>query len=306
MSIARRFASEMADVARMGVSRVSFTGGEPFLAGDQLAVMSEAAAAADIEATVVSACHWAKTRAAAERTVARFPGLTHWHLSTDLYHADHLDPEQVVHAALAVRQRGAKAHIRMAVARTPRPDERSLVDWIRQRLPDDLPITLQPISPVGRAREIGFTPERAGNTVPDSPCVTTGPLIAHDGVLLPCCSGLAERRDINPFATVDAGRIGLPAALLAWRGDPLLTLVRCLGFAYPAEWARDAGARLPTPAPSHPCDYCTALWSSPAARDAVRARASQPAARDKVEALAAALFSSDDADQDHRSEGAAQ
>ncbi|MEM1352844.1 MAG: radical SAM protein, partial [Pseudomonadota bacterium] len=73
--VATRFAAEMPQVRRAGIRKISFTGGEPLLAREPLAVLSDAAHAAGIATTVVTACHWAKNPKIAARTVAGFPGV---------------------------------------------------------------------------------------------------------------------------------------------------------------------------------------------------------------------------------------
>jgi len=291
MTAACRFAVEMPELARMGITRVSFTGGEPFLAEAQLSIIAAAAAAAGIKTTVVTACHWAKTFESAAKFVARFPFISDWHLSTDLYHAEFLRPAYVIHAAKAVAASGAQVLVRMAVGRDLDPEERALTAWVRAQLSADIPIALQPVSPVGRAKEIGVTPDfDDARSVPDAPCLTTGPLIQHTGRLLPCCSALSEKPEISPFATADASVEGLPAAVRAWRSDPLLTLVRALGFGFPVAWAEAAGAARVSPAPRHPCDYCTMFFSSDCAREAARAKAEEAPIRAQIEALSRAVF----------------
>ena len=285
--VAERFAAEMPALADMGIARVSFTGGEPLLAGPQIALLSSAAAAAGIGCTVVTACHWAKTEAVAARTIERFQEIDTWHLSSDIFHMRELDPGFVVNAARAAQAAGRTVTIRMAVSRDPDDAETRLVDALVAALPAGTPVAMQPVVPHGRAKGLARASNSGSDTPPAVPCVTTGPLIRHDGRLLPCCSGLAETPENSPFAAVDAARDGLVAAVRAWRGDPLLSLVRATGFAVPAVWAGEHAVR---PAPDNPCDYCTALWSRPAARTAALRQTARPEVRDHIAELGRAVF----------------
>ena len=294
VTVARRFAAEMPAVAAMGISRISFTGGEPFVAREQLSILSDAAARAGIGCTVVTACHWAKTPSIAARTIAAFPALDRWHVSTDVFHSDQLDPVFVVNAARALCDAGREVQIRMAVPADPGGDEAALLDWLRQRLPAGVGFAVQPVMggpDPGCADPACPDPACTdGAAPPSTPCLTTGPLIRHDGQLSPCCSGLAERLSISPFDRADPARTGLVEAIGIWRGDRLLTLIRALGFGYPALWAAEAGAPTPAAAPRHPCDYCTALWAAPATRAAVLDRIASPEVAARIDALARTLF----------------
>src|SRR5215471_7526744 len=69
---AESYAAQLPSLRARGVSLVSFTGGEPLVAARQLRVLSDAAAAAEMESTVVTAAHWAKTEGSARDTVAAF------------------------------------------------------------------------------------------------------------------------------------------------------------------------------------------------------------------------------------------
>jgi pyruvate-formate lyase-activating enzyme len=287
LDAAETFAAEMPALAAIGIRRISFTGGEPLLARDQLRILSDSAHAAGIETTLVTACHWAKSVAAAVRTINRFRGITHWHISTDVYHTAFLKPEHVVNACIALADANKQVLIRMAVGRVPSQDELDLKSWLEDRVPSDTGFALQPTSPVGRAKEIGITPQMSANDDPPStPCLTTGPLIRHDGQLSVCCSGLAELPEISPFAPIDATQIGLVATVMAWRNDPLLQLIRAVGFRFPAIWAADEIGEAPvSPAPSHPCDYCTALWKNAPARNAILKHLNGTAIRRKITEL---------------------
>lgn len=286
-----RFASEFSELVTAGVTQISFTGGEPLLARPQLDLLVVAAAAAGISVSVVTACHWAKTSAAANAAVANLPGVTHWHLSTDRFHLAHLPLAHVWNAARAALAYGCRVTIRAAVARPIGAEDEAFLDLLQAELPPGVSVALQPVALVGRARDLGLETSTRGTGAPPVPCLSTGPLIDHDGALHPCCSGLAEHPEISPFAQADAAREGLAAAVVAWREDPLMRLVRAIGFGFPALWAEEALGHSPvSPSPEHPCDFCLALWRAPGAREAVMRRVSAASAREKIKALDAALF----------------
>lgn len=300
IELAQTIARDMPGLKRLGIWRVSFTGGEPLLAKEQLHILSEAAVAAGIETTVVTACHWARTRSAAARTVAALPAISNWHLSTDVYHTEYLNPKSVTDAANAVVNAGKTALIRMAISRNPSSNELELLDSVKENIPTSVTIAPQPVSAVGKAKEIGFLPKLSAiSEPPTTPCLTTGPLIRHDGKLLPCCSALAEETRISPFTSIDVNTAGIIAAVQAWRDDPMMLLVRSLGFGFPAKWATEELGKNPVaPAPEHTCDYCVSFWSNPDAREAVIKKLDQSPVQEKIRALSQQIFDSESAKQE--------
>ncbi len=293
---AEAYAAEMPALARAGVERISFTGGEPLLAGPQLARLSEAAAEAGIECCVVTACHWARTPDKAAETIARFPAVLRWHLSMDRYHAEFLPVGQVVTAAEAAVAAGRETMVRAAVPRPPSAEDEALLAELAGRLPDGVTLAVQPVSKVGRAERLDSAePAREAGAANDGtwvPCMTTGPLVGADGAVRPCCSSLADSELDTAFERPQAEQLGLVGSYRAWAADPLLRLVRAVGFAPAIQWLREAlgEAALPDPLPAHPCDQCMLLWRTPGGAAALRERLAEPALRRRIDALFAAVF----------------
>lgn len=295
---AEAFAREMPALAAEGVERISFTGGEPLLAESVLDVLSAAAAAHGIGCTVVTACHWARTPEQAREVVARLPHIDRWHLSMDRYHAEFLPLQPVIHAAKAAVALGRDVLIRAAVPDPPADEDRQLLADLMATLPPQVELAVQPISRVGRAvtlplprRDRVETPPAPPPRRPWIPCMSTGPLVLASGSLRPCCSSLADASTDHPFRTPSADAVGLVGVYRAWRNDPLLKLVRSVGFAPVLEWAQGTdGLRGTQPLPSHPCDQCTALWRIPGAVERVRERLEDTAVHQQIDALYDTVF----------------
>jgi hypothetical protein len=122
--------------------------------------------------------------------------------------------------------------------------------------------------------------------------MSTGLIVRHDGSVGPCCSSLVDQRSGHPFQYAPASEQGLVAAHEAWLGDPLLRLVRAVGFEPLLAWLREEhpGHPLLEATPRHPCDVCVALWRIPGVAAAMARRSQQPATRQKIDAVFSAVF----------------
>lgn len=289
-----QYAAELADLAVLGVDAVSFTGGEPLLAQDALRVLSEAAARAGMRVTVVTAAHWAHSPKAAARVVEKFGSVSDWHLSTDVFHAEFLPPHHVVDAAYAVLDSGRTAVIRMAVATPPTGQDVALYESVVAALPERVPVAVQPVTRAGRASELDVGDPPSPTAA--APCVSTGMVVRDDGTVSPCCGPLTDQRDGHPFRWAPASHVGLVDAYVAWRTDPLLQLVRSVGFGPLLPWVAEEDPDHPVlrAGPAHPCDTCVALWCRPGTEEIVRRRLSVPDVLAKVRDVHHAVFVGDD------------
>ena len=87
-------------------------------------------------------------------------------------------------------------------------------------------------------------------------------VVRDDGTVSPCCGPLTDQRDGHPFRWTPASQVGLVNAYVAWRADPLLQLVRSVGFGPLLPWVAEEDPDHPVlrGGPAHPCDTCVALW----------------------------------------------
>lgn len=282
---ARRYAAELPQLAERGIARISYTGGEPVLAREVLQLLSQAAAEAGIGNTLVTACHWAKTDQAADRTVAALPHIDSWHLSADRFHAEFLPVECVIRAAHAVLRAGRSATLRMAVPLPVSAEDEAFHARLTAELPSGVPIAVQPVSKVGRAESLELDVPK--QTRPSLPCMSTGPVVRWDGSVSPCCSSLIDWRDRHPFQMQKASATGLLAMHEAWRTHALLRLVRSVGFQPVLRWLEEDDPEHPIlkDTPDHPCDVCTGLWRRPGTAALVQKRLGVPDTREKIDAL---------------------
>lgn len=288
--LARRLARELPALASQGVRRLSFTGGEPLLVPVQLELLSAAAAALGIESTVVTSCFWAATERSALRTLRRFAHIRKWHLSTDCFHAEFVDPDTVVRTAAIAYELGHDVTVRLAVRPTPSEKEQRLIDHVSTHLPEGVGVAVQPLSRVGRGGKLRGSPRLAA--APLWPCTSLGMLVHFDGTVSPCCSALSAWKRGHPFEHGRAGSTHLVQLHERWRADPLLRLMRAAGFSPLLSWLREDHPHHPllTATPRHPCDTCLALWSDPAVGRSMRRRCEKPEVKEKIGRLYEAVF----------------
>ncbi len=287
---AQSYAGQLAGLRPQGVRMISFTGGEPLLASRQLRLLSDAAKAANMECTVVTACHWAGSDAAADHTLTEFASITNWQLSMDVFHEEFVPWDNVVRAARAALIHGQRPLIRMAASVPLNEQHLDLYGRIRSSLPDAVPIVVQPVTLNGRGKSV----ETELTNSPDAPawpCIPNGMVVRFDGTVAPCCGGLVDQRDGHPFqyANADAGLLNVH---MQWCTDPLLQLIRSAGFGPVLAWVREISPdhQILSAIPEHPCECCIGLWQDPALGPEIRRRAGLPHNHNKIAALTQIVF----------------
>ncbi|MDE1145747.1 MAG: radical SAM protein [Azospirillaceae bacterium] len=279
-----RFCGELPALAARGVTRLSLTGGEPILALGAVADLSRAARAAGVATTVVTGLFWATSAASRRRIIAALPDVDCWNISWDRFHAAYVKLAHVVAAVGDLRAAGVRVTLRVATAGEDDPHLAALA----RALPDT-EIAVQPILPVGRAA-VDTPPATGAEEAPRWPCLSTGPLVMPDGTARPCCSAMMEEPD-HPFAARTA-RDGLVALHRAWLDDPLLLLIRALGFRPVLRLLRILAPDHPLLAGTapHPCAVCATLFRDPALAGRLADAARAPALAAQVRAAATVIF----------------
>lgn len=261
LEVAERYANQMQDLANYGINGVSFTGGEPFVAKLQLSLMANAAAKAGLQVSVVTAAHWARTEARAEALVKRFPSIACWDISYDAYHQPWVGISHIKNAASAIRAAGRKATVRVTYSDPmTKADHKVMADLHGIA---EIDCVAQSMRPVGRGAEV-HEPVEHGWTPWIKPCLTQGMVIRYDGSVAPCCLNMVESR-AHPFDFGDPRQVKLTELHRKFASDPLLQLIRAIGFSQIREWIYEEGLEhlLPDPVPEEVCELCTAVLHEP-------------------------------------------
>lgn len=274
-----------------GVRRLSLTGGEPVLVLPLVEQLANAASAAGLEVTLVTGLFWARTDRGRRRVIERLSAITHWNISWDLFHSAEVSLAQCLSTAALLHARGKAVSIRYTTANPADDADLAALGELTTLVPEGCRIAIQEARPVGRAEE-DAAPPAVQSEPPRWPCLSTGPIVLADGSARPCCSSLYDApADAHPFAARTASH-GLLALYEAWRSDPLMTLIRAVGFAPLLHELRRGFPQHPLARehPVHPCDLCVALWREPATRDALAGMVRRPRLAGRIADAAREIF----------------
>lgn len=261
IELANSFSRQMQGLAENGIEGICFTGGEPLLAKKQLSIMTNAATTAGISVSVVTAAHWAKTPEQAQKTVAKFPGISNWDVSFDSHHLPWVDITHIRNALDAIRKAERTATVRVTYSDPMTAEDRQVVQAL-----EDIEETNwvgQGLRPVGRGTEIADNADH-GWSPWIKPCLTQGMVVRYDGSVAPCCLNLVESRR-HPFNFGDPQSNGLVSVHKKFQTDPLLQLIRTIGFSQIYDWIKEEGLteRLPNPIPEEVCSLCEGVMHDP-------------------------------------------
>jgi hypothetical protein len=280
VAVARHYGAQMADLAAYGIRSMSFTGGEPLVAREQLKVLSEAAAAADITCGVVSAAPWARSRASAEKTVAAFPGIRCWDISVDAHHEPYVSRQAVRHAYDALLAAGRKVTIRYSYSDPPSEADKELLAFVAEL--GGARFAAQRVRAVGRGATLGIQVGHRYNPWL-KPCLTQGMVVRYDGTISPCCLNLVEARS-HPFQLGDARVKPLTELHAEYLAQPLLQLIRSVGLRDLYDWIKQAGldSGLPALLPDEACEVCELFMKNKRIASYLKQRAEEPTMQLKI------------------------
>jgi organic radical activating enzyme len=288
VEVARQYASQMPDLAKIGIRSLSFTGGEPFLARQQVKLLTEAAAENGMNCGIVTAGHWATNPENARKLVAEFQAISNWDVSIDSYHLDWIEIQTAVNAIEAARDAGRKVTIRFSYTDPPNETDKRIWDTIHGI--KGVKIASQRVRTEGRAAKLDLLPQEKYSPW-IKPCLTQGMVVRYDGTIAPCCLNLVEARS-HPFQFGDARERKLAEVHGDFQSHPLLQLIRVLGFSELWRWIEEDGlsSQLPAALPDDSCDLCSLLMRKPAIADYLAQRAARPDVEARIAMLASRVL----------------
>jgi len=214
---------------QVGIRRIVFTGGEPFLYHQEIRILIQYAAQRGMETAVITNAAWASSRNQVRQYLSDLQqrGLESITLSTDRYHLIDVPLENLKNVLAVAEEIGLRAGVK--IARLPH-------DPVAQRLYLSLRnhssrIRVQEISPLGRAAHLRpALPLKTSCSFLRSGCATP-PVLLPDGHLMTCCNLPAQdmRCQDYPFILGNAEREPLPFLLGKRFADPILRLLRDKG-----------------------------------------------------------------------------
>lgn len=213
---------------------INFTGGEPFIIGEKLLSMVEAAAAKNFVVRITTGAYWATSAAAAHKRLEPLSraGLRQLFISCTDAHRAFVPFGNVIEATRAAYDYGIGVYLPLGVSKNSQTSSYSVREAFEKA---DVPIPFlieSPLIPFGRAEESLPYHELLLQPVEnfDSPCpsLTLNPSIRSDGNVTGCAVVFGD--DCAPLAFGNLERESLGAALDRMQADPLAAWIHKIGL----------------------------------------------------------------------------
>jgi pyruvate-formate lyase-activating enzyme len=289
LEVALKYAAQMPELYASGIRGLSFTGGEPLLAREQLRSLSNAGTAVGMTCGVVTAAHWAVSETAAQKTVGSFPGIQVWDVSIDSYHEPFVSFENVRRVYQTVKALGKRCSLRFTHHDPLTDDDRRIMEFVGS-FAEERDLWSQRVRNEGRAKELGLHESHKYNPW-TKPCITQGMVVRYDASVAPCCVNMVEERR-HPFQFGDTRARPLVQIHSDYMSHSLLQLLRVVGFAEVIKWLQEAGLdeEFSRPLPDDVCDLCPRLMTNARVANYLAQRADAPENRLRIALLASRLL----------------
>lgn len=233
---------------------LTFTGGEAPLAGDAFVSLGKHANSLGIHTALMTSAYWARNEKAATDFVRRHSFLNTVTISVDRHHIAHLPLSFSRNAVSALLAAGKSVSVRATLDTfDPASEDQLLLKELRSTFP--CLIETQSTRMLGRAATLEGVTSR--DEVPFSQCLSDGPHIDHEGVVLPCCSDLVAVSQPHCLVLGNVLQEQLEDIYERMLTNFLLSFIRLYGLdsAY-ASIGLASGCE-------HPCHKCSTLVQHP-------------------------------------------
>jgi organic radical activating enzyme len=252
------------------IKLVAFTGGEPFLHGNNLVKYVARAVSRGFVTRIVTSAYFGKTPAIARKKLAPLvdAGLKELSISWDDFHEEFVAfscVKNVVHAALA-------ANLRVAINIVQTGASRWNKEQVHRQLevsdPSRVTVMESPINITGRAAEkLTEQPLRQVGYVGPCSFVLTGPTMSARGNLMPCCGVIPNTERLTIAKAPKPHEI--PQLIQSSLANPLFLWLHLRGPYAIMEWiSENYGIAIP---PREEvggiCEACKLLFETPALDD---------------------------------------
>lgn len=179
------------------------SGGEALLRAGLVHDLAVAAAAVGTRSVVLSGMYFARDGHLMTPTVRRAVSkVDHFAASLDQFHEREVSRREVFDALHRIRELVPAASLQVAGMTADDPYLLRLIDDVRREFDDTLPLFVDLVGRVGRAREWMAEPDRTASAPATDvlePCyLTSWPLVHYDGTVFACCSQEAVARNRAP------------------------------------------------------------------------------------------------------------
>jgi organic radical activating enzyme len=212
---------------------VNFTGGEPFILGNKLAEMVQAATDRGLFTRVTTGAYWSRTPKAAERSLQplQAAGLRQLFISCSDQHREFVPMQNVLEATRAARNYKIDVYLALGTSKTSRTSFRSVTEAFIAA-GEDVPFMADsPLIPFGRAQE-NISPDSlhlqpVGNFAGPCSSMAEHPTIRATGRVTGCAVTFGDECSALSFG--DISRESLSDAIDRMDSSPLAAWIHNVG-----------------------------------------------------------------------------
>jgi len=241
-------------LARAGVGGISFSAGEPFLYGAEIAELVQLCKEHGIYSRIVTNSFWAKSAQAADTLVLalREKGLCQLRLSYSRWHQQHISRDNVVQAARSCQKNGLPYFISFVTdfSAADDPHEQFLRDHGLLFFPE-------PVIYAGRA---GSLPRRSIQTDYQANCCAMNPYLGPDLDMYACCDAGRHFPATNFFHLGNLRHQSLEQLFVKSEAEPLYNCIRTMGLTNIASYLGLPARQIIT---YGKCELCRQLFNCP-------------------------------------------
>lgn len=248
-----------------GITRVSYSGGDPVLYLQDLVDTMAFAHDLGMKNSLFTSAFWASTVEQGKSLLARLKGLDILGLSTSSFHESFVPLSRIANAVAAAVELGLKAvEVQIADFDGPAAEIEARIRAMLPPLAREIPIRRQSVFRAGRASHTLTIPEQALAPTDeiDMRCPAPALTVEPDGLLRGCCSALLALKRANPFILGDLRTERMQAVLDRVTRLRHYQTVRTQGLAPIVALLRENGLGEAVPdRVVNSCDLCYRLYA---------------------------------------------
>jgi organic radical activating enzyme len=241
------------EMARCNVTGISFTAGEPFLFLDDICELIQLCRKYGIYSRIVTNGYWAKTREKADRVVLDLMsnGLSQLRLSYSRWHQQHVNRENIIHAALSCQKHGLDYFISFVTDFSKKDD--SYEQFLRDH---HLKFFPEPVIYFGRAGE--FDRQKVFTDYRPNVC-SMNPYLSPELDMFACCDGADRFTETDFLHLGNLATDDIETLFLKRENNLLYQLIRTMGLTNIASYL---GFKASEIVQHRKCELCEKLFNS--------------------------------------------
>lgn len=275
-----------------GINQVTFSGGEVFTELDLLAAGVAAVRRAGGSSGVFTNGRWGESESSARDTLARLEGLTHLHLSCDVYHLEWVPLQSLLNIIRVSREMTPQPRVIINVCYTGEQDRQMITDLFAEER-ERIAFHYQKVIPSEfvqlRVRDATDHSKALKSLSFGESCYLHTPTVHTTGHLWACHIGTIETHpyyDVtsSPYYLGDLHKESLGSIFDRAEDRPVYQMLRAFGPRLVAEAAMSssAGEELGEKRYTSDCDMCYQVLGRPEVQAEICRRAAEPSTQSRL------------------------